>query len=90
MGPQFEPTPHSASRYGVSPDDSKILRKKVDTFSTLVNLVQQMNLLHGARVTDDDDEFGRLLEEAGNEIDVCALSCSRLTNRISRRNRFQP
>ena len=77
----FEPTPRTARRYGLTTDDSKLVRKKVDTFSNLVMLVQQMILLHGERVTDDS-EFGTLLAKVAKDIEVCALLCSIITHRI--------
>jgi len=77
----FGPTPRTARRYGLTTDDSNLVRKKVDTFGNLVMLVQQMILLHGGRVTEDS-EFGKLLANAAKEIEVSAISYSILTARI--------
>jgi len=67
----FEPTPFTAKRYGLSVDDSNLVREKVDTFGNLVMLVQQMILLYCGRVTKDS-EFGKLLAKAAKDIEAYA------------------
>jgi hypothetical protein len=77
---QFEPTPRTAKRYGLTAKDSNPVRKKGDTFGNLVMLIQQMILLHGGRVTVDS-EFGELLARAAQDIEVWAHLYSILINR---------
>jgi hypothetical protein len=74
----FEPT---ARHFGLTANDSNLVKKKMDTFSNLVMLVQQMILLHGRSLTENP-EFGKLLAKVAKDIEVCALLNSLLINRI--------
>ena len=77
---QFEPTPRSAKRYGLTAKDSNLVRKKGDTLGNLIMLIQQMTLLHGGRVTEDS-EFGELLAWVAQDIEVCAQLYVLYTNK---------
>lgn len=81
------PTPRTATRYGISRDESKDVLKRVDSFPALIMLVQRMvDFLGGDNGADS--EFGKLLVQAAREITVGhnVLLLNLLTNRIHRSN----
>jgi hypothetical protein len=63
------PTPRTATRYGISGEDSKDILRRIDSFPALINIVQKMvDLLRGGNCADSD--FGKLLLQAVKEVAV--------------------
>jgi len=72
MPSTFEPALRTARRYSLLSDNSELVKKKVDNFGNLVNLIQQIILLYGGQVSDDS-QFGQLLAKAAKVIEERTL-----------------